>query len=114
MKATQQQFNYQIWLPGQAPSSGEPSLTLHDGPALRFFVQAGSLLFADTPFCVSAYYIANELMERPVANGRYQLHRIHQRIELYAIEEHGIRAEQSSRNLITAALGAACEQRQVL
>lgn len=115
MSQATQQFNYQIWLPGQAPTSGEPDLTLQSAAALRFFVAAGSLLFADTPFHVCAYHLVNELMERPVAEGTYQLHRHHRKIELYAVKEQGIQAERSGYPLITTALKAACEeQEQVL
>lgn len=108
-----QQFLYKVWFPDRAPTSGEPDLTLHNGAALKFFVQAGSLLFADTPFHVCVYHLVNELMERPVAEGTYQLHREHRRISLYPMQESGILDERSGYGIITTALKEACEE-QVL
>lgn len=109
-----QQFLYKVWLPGQASTAGEPALTLHNAAALKFFVQAGSLQFPDTPFHVCAYYIANVLMERPVAEAVCQLHRsIGGRVEVYVVKEQGI--QRDGRPLIASALKAACEeQEQVL
>ena len=117
MNATPQQFLFKVWAPGHAPDTHEPTLTLHDAAALKFFVEAASLSFADTPFCVCAYHIVNELMERPVAEGVFQFHREHRHTSLYTMRESGTLNEQSGYGIITTALKHACEkpeQEQVL
>lgn len=104
-----QQFLFKVWLPGQDHTSSGSALTLHNEKALKFFVQAGSLVFPDTPFHVSAYYFTNESMGS-VAEGTYQLHREKRRVELYVIQESGI-SEHRGR-LIATTLKAACEQQE--
>lgn len=107
-----QQFLYRIWLPGQT-SDLEPTLTLNNEAALKFFVRAGVLLFPDTPFRMCAYHLAHELMERPVAEGTYQIHQEKGRHpEIYVVKESGIHAERSNYGLIATALKAACEREQ--
>jgi hypothetical protein len=108
MTATQQQqFLYKVWLPGQTPTSHEPTLTLHDSQAIRFFVESaanGSQFFLGKPFAIVAYYIVNELMERYAAEGTYRLQLEDGHVRLYTMYEAGQLAEYGGTGIISKAL----------
>lgn len=109
-----QQILYRVWLPGQSPDVHEPFLTLHSTQAVKYFVEAashGTTPFTKQPFAMVAYKLVNELMERPIAEGAYQLQLEGKRICIHELYQ----SPSTDEHLITQALKNACaEQEQVL
>lgn len=102
-----EQFLYRVWLPGQAPTSHEPTLLLYSPDAVRFFVQSVTSctsIFTGKAFAMAAYHVRNQLFERVVAEGTYQLGQWDGNGEppLQVLYESGIRSGEL--NVISAAL----------
>lgn len=112
MTTASQPILYKVWLPGQSPTLHEPTLTLHNEEALAFFVESvshGTTLFTGRPIAIVAYYVANQLMERQVAEGTYRLEQpdapyLQGGSPLQVLYESGIKTEASELGIISAAL----------
>jgi hypothetical protein len=112
MKGTE--IIYKIWLPGEAPTTHKHTLTLENIQALRFFVEAlacGARLFANKPLAMCAYHIVNELVEREIAHGTYQIRPGEDgSVELYTLYESGVLEPGTGCGVISAAITSVCMQ----
>jgi hypothetical protein len=102
----QLQFLYRVWLPGHAPGTHEPVLTLHNADAICFFVESivnGSQTFLAKPFAVVAYHVVSELMERYAAEGTYRWQLEDGQARLYTLYEAGLLADYGGTGIISKA-----------